>query len=159
MNVRLAAIGDEGLLRRLRLDALTLAPHQFGSTYKRELARTVDDWRRWMSPGVVFILEDAAAARGLVAAAHDQVDHGIVHLMAMWVHPDARGTGGGDALVTAVAGWAESERARVVRLQVMHDNQRALRFYERNGFTLTGATSVREKDQALELQMERAVAR
>ena len=52
MNTRRAAIGDEALLRTLRLEALRLEPHAFGSTYERELARTVDDWRRWMSPGM-----------------------------------------------------------------------------------------------------------
>ena len=159
MNVRRAAIGDEALLRELRLEALSLEPYAFGSTYERELARTVDDWRRWMSPGVVFILEDAQGARGLVAAAHDSADQAIVHLMAMWVQPDARGSGGADALVAAVVGWARSERSRAVRLQVVHDNLRARRCYERNGFKVTGGTRVREKDQVIELQMERAVAR
>ena len=155
MNARRAAIGDEALLRSLRLEALTLEPYAFGSTYERELARTVEDWRRWMSPGVVFILEDEHGARGMVAAAHDPADHAIVHLMAMWVQPDARGSGGADALVAAVVGWAQSERSRAVRLQVVHDNLRARRFYERNGFKVTGDTRVREKDQATELQMER----
>jgi GNAT superfamily N-acetyltransferase len=156
-NVRRAAVGDEGLLRSLRLEALTLAPDAFGSTYERELARTVADWRRWLSPGVVFLLEDAHGARGLVAAAHDPADPVIVELMAMWVQPGARGSGGADALVQAVFDWTRSGGATAVRLQVMQDNLRARRFYERNGFTLTGGTRVREKDQALELGMERTL--
>lgn len=159
MNTRRAAIGDEAILRTLRLEALTLEPSAFGSTYEREVARTVKDWRGWMSPGAVFILEDAHGARGMVAAALDPADRGIVELMAMWVQPDARGSGGADALVGAVLKWAWSQRAKAVRLQVVHNNLRARRFYERNGFTLTGGTRVREKDQALELQMECAVAR
>jgi ribosomal protein S18 acetylase RimI-like enzyme len=155
MNARRAAIGDEVLLRSLRLEALTLEPYAFGSTYERELARTVEDWRRWMSPGVVFILEDEHGACGMVAADHDPADRGIVQLMAMWVRADARGTGGANALVAAVFGWAQSARARTVQLQVVHDNLRARRFYERNGFEVTGGTRVRAKDQAIELQMER----
>jgi RimJ/RimL family protein N-acetyltransferase len=63
--------------------------------------------------------------------------------------------GGGDALVEAVVDWARTEGASVVRLQVMEDNRRARRFYERNGFRLTGQTRLREKDGAVELQMER----
>ena len=159
MNTRRAAIGDEALLRSLRLEALMLEPYAFGSTYERELARTVEDWRRWISPGAVFILEDDRGACGMVAAAHDPADQDIVQLMAMWVQPDARGCGGAGALVAAVVGWAQSERSRSVRLQVVHDNLRARRCYERLGFTVTGGMRVREKDQAIELQMERGVAR
>ena len=157
MKVRRAGVGDEAILRSLRLEALSLEPDAFGSTYERELARTVEDWRRWMSPGAVFLLEDAQAARGLVAAAHDSADPAIVHLMAMWVQPDARGAGGADALVAAVVGWARSEHSSAVRLQVIHDNGRARRCYERNGFKVTGGTRVRERDQVIEIQMERKV--
>jgi ribosomal protein S18 acetylase RimI-like enzyme len=157
MTVRRAVIGDEAILRELRLHALSVEPYAFGSTYERELERTVDDWRRWMSPGVVFILEDAQGPSGLVAAAHDSADPAVVHLMAMWVQPDARGSGGADALVAAVVGWARAERSTAVRLQVIHDNLRARRCYERNGFKVTGGTRVREKDQVIEIQMERVV--
>jgi GNAT superfamily N-acetyltransferase len=159
MKTRRAIIGDEALLRRLRLEALTFEPYAFGSTLDRELARTVEDWRRWISSGVVFLLEDDRGAKGLVAGAHDASEPAVVQLMAMWVHPDARGSGGSDALVSAVVAWAQSERAKVVRLQVVNDNLRARRCYERNGFVATGRTSRRERDGAAELQMERAVAR
>ena len=97
-------------------------------------------------------------ACGLVAAGHDAVDPAIVHLMAMWVQPEARGAGGADALVAAVVAWAESERATTVRLDVVHGNLRARRFYERVGFTATGTENVRARDQVIEVQMEYAVA-
>ena len=96
LTVRRAVVGDEPILRALRLEALAEAPEAFGSTYDRELARTTADWRRWLSPGVTLILEDAGAARGLVAGLHDDRDPGIVHLMAMWVHPGLRGSGAAD---------------------------------------------------------------
>ena len=75
--------------------------------------------------------------------------------MAMWVHPDARGSGGADALVDEVAAWARAEGADVIQLLVIDSNRRAQRFYERNGFRSTGRTHVRERDKAIELQMER----
>jgi ribosomal protein S18 acetylase RimI-like enzyme len=159
MIVRRAGTGDESILRQLRLEALTLDPYAFGSTYERELARTTADWQSWMSPGVVFILEDEGQACGMVASAHAAADPSIVQLMAMWVRPTARGSRGADGLVTEVVAWAQTERARAVQLQVIHDNLRARRVYERHGFQATGRTTVREKDGATELQMERAVAR
>jgi GNAT superfamily N-acetyltransferase len=155
MHTRRAVGGDEPTLRDLRIQALTDAPEAFGSTLERELARTVEDWRRWLSPGATFILEIAGQPRGLVAARRDDDVPGIVHLMAMWVHPDGRGAGGADALVNEVAAWARAEGADVIQLRVIDTNRLAQRVYERNGFRSTGRTHVRERDQAIELEMER----
>ena len=55
MGLRLGQAGDEALLRDLRVAALTNSPAAFGSTLQREHARSVDDWRRWFSPGITFL--------------------------------------------------------------------------------------------------------
>ncbi len=157
MYTRRAAVGDESILRDLRLQALADEPHAFGSTYERELARTIDDWRKWMSPGVTFLLEDAGGPRGIVAAARDPKVSNAVQLMAMWVHPDLRGSGAADLLVDDVVGWARSQGASVVCLLVVDSNRRARRFYERLGFRALGGTRVRERDGAIEVEMERDV--
>lgn len=156
-TVRRAVVGDEAILRDLRLQALTDAPEAFGSTYERELARTPEDWRRWISPGVTFIFEDDHGPRGLIAGGHDPTETSIVYLMAMWVHPDARGAGAADALVTAVIDWAQAEGAAAVQLDVIDTNQRARRLYERHGFHLTGQQRLRERDGLVELRMELAL--
>jgi GNAT superfamily N-acetyltransferase len=157
MHVRRAQIGDEGVLRELRIQALTDEPDAFGSTLERELARTTEDWRRWMSPGVTFILEDGDRSRGLVAGMRDESAPEVVQLMAMWVHPALRGTGGGDALVAEVVHWARAEGASTVHLVVIEENQRARRFYERNGFHPNGRRRVRDRDGRIEVEMERNV--
>jgi len=154
-SVRRAALGDEPILRELRLEALCEAPDAFGSTYEREMARTPADWRRWMSPGVTFILYEPAGARGIVAGLRDETDPAVVHLMAMWVHPQIRGSGGADELVAAVVAWAESDGAKLVRLKVIQGNDRARHFYERMGFSPTGQEEVRERDGQIEVHMER----
>jgi ribosomal protein S18 acetylase RimI-like enzyme len=156
-SVRRAALGDEGVLRELRLQALREAPVAFGSTYEREVARTTVDWQKWMSPGVAFILCEPAGARGMVAGVRDEIDPAVVHLMAMWVHPESRGSGAADELVIAVINWAQSERAKCVRLKVIEGNDRARLFYERMGFYPTGRKDVRERDGLIETQMERFV--
>jgi GNAT superfamily N-acetyltransferase len=155
LTLRRAELGDEPILRELRLEALSEAPDAFGSTYEREVARTTADWQRWMSPGVTFILCDPAGARGIVAGMRDETDPAVVHLMAMWVHPKIRGSGGGDQLVTAVIAWAQSEGAKMVRLKVIQGNDRARRLYERMGFCPTGHEELRERDGLVEIQMER----
>lgn len=155
LRVRRAVLGDESILRDVRLQALTEAPEAFGSTYEREVDRTKSDWQRWLSPGVTFILDGPEGACGIIAGVADATDPAIVHLLAMWVHPAIRGSGAADELVAAVLAWAKSEGARLVRLNVMQPNQRARRFYERCGFRLTGHESIRERDGLIEIQMER----
>jgi GNAT superfamily N-acetyltransferase len=155
LKLRRAKVGDEAILRELRLQGLSEAPEAFGSTLDKELARTTADWQRWMSPGVTFILYEPAGARGMVAGLHDESDPAVVHLMAMWVHPSIRGSGSADGLVEAVIGWARSEGATIVRLKVIQGNDRARRFYERMGFCPTGIEVARERDGMIEVEMER----
>jgi GNAT superfamily N-acetyltransferase len=154
-SLRRAVLGDESILRELRLQALSEAPAAFGSTYERELARTTSDWQRWLTPGATFICCGPAGARGMVAGLRDEIDPAVVHLMAMWVHPAIRGSGAADELVAAILAWAESQGAGSVRLRVIQGNSRARRFYERIGFRPTGHKTVRERDGEIEIQMER----
>src|SRR5260370_9805625 len=105
-KVRRAVIGDEPVLRALRLQALTDSPGAFSSTYERELARTTEDWQRWLAPGATFILEAGGEPRGLVAGSRDAQGFSAAHLMAMWVHPVLRGTGAAHALVSSLNAWA-----------------------------------------------------
>ena len=156
-TVRRAVPGDEPVLRALRLEALTEAPDAFASTHARELARTPEDWRRWLSPGVTLVLEHDGSARGLVAGMHDAGEPAVVSLLSMWVHPHLRGSGAADALVKEHLAWARHEGAKLVRLDVMATNDRARRFYERHGFRLTGRQTLREADGRIELGMERPV--
>jgi GNAT superfamily N-acetyltransferase len=156
-SVRRAVLGDERILREVRLQALSDEPAAFGSTYEREAARTTADWQGWMSPGVAFILYEPAGARGMVSGLRDEADLEVVHLMAMWVHPKIRGSGGADELVEAVIAWAQSEGAKRVRLKVIQGNDRARRFYERMGFRATGREEMRQRDGRIEVQMERSV--
>jgi ribosomal protein S18 acetylase RimI-like enzyme len=154
LTVRRAAVGDEPILRGLRLQALTDEPMAFGSTYERELARTVADWQRWLSPAATFLLERAGVAIGLVASNRAEDDPPAADLMALWVAPWARGCGGGDALVGALMAWAREQQTSTVRLLVMAGNHHAKRLYERHGFRPTGRQHARERDGRIELQME-----
>jgi ribosomal protein S18 acetylase RimI-like enzyme len=111
-----------------------------------------------MAPGVAFILEEAAIARGMVAGVRDESEPAVVHLMAMWVHPNIRGSGGADELVAAVIAWTRSVGAKLVRLKVIQGNDRARGFYERMGFRTTGREEIRLRDGRIEVEMERLVS-
>ena len=107
------------------LQAMADAPDQFGSTYEREAARSTDDWQRWFAPGATFIFENSSGPVGLAAGVWADGEPSVVYLMAVWVHPSARGTGAGHALVNAVLAWSESAGAKTVRLDVVEGNTAA----------------------------------
>jgi RimJ/RimL family protein N-acetyltransferase len=153
-NIRRAVIGDEAILRSLRLQALTDSPSAFSTTYEREAARTTEDWQRWMSPSVTFLVEAGGQARGLVSGSHDADEPGVVLLRAMWVHPQLRGTGAARALVSSVKAWAVEGGASEVRLDVVENNLGARRCYERAGFRPTGRTGIVEKTGDVEVEMK-----
>ena len=134
--------GDEAMLRELRLAALTDSPSAFGSTLQREQARTLDDWRRWFAPGVTFFWADEAGVGGGLIAAVADGDSNQVDLVSMWVRPDQRGKGVGDALVASVVAWA-NERGFALRLHVVDGNLPAATLYARHGFRTTGEVKLR----------------
>jgi ribosomal protein S18 acetylase RimI-like enzyme len=78
--------------------------------------------------------------------------------MAMWVHPLLRQTGAADALVVALLTWALECKADRVRLMVISSNGRARGLYARHGFHPTGHQATRERDGAIEFEMERPLA-
>jgi GNAT superfamily N-acetyltransferase len=56
----------------------------------------------------------------------------------MWVRPDARGRGVGEALMNAAAGWARARGHAAMYLWVAEANEPARRLYDRYGFIPTG---------------------
>jgi GNAT superfamily N-acetyltransferase len=147
---------DLALLKRLRLEALASDPDEFGSTYEREAGRSDTDWQRWFTNGVVFVAEQPLdGAVGLVAGSDRFLDDGIAYMVSMWVRPSHRGSGAADALVKAVLAWAESVAASAVKLHVVGGNVRATRLYTRHGFYPTGNVTERERDGAIEIEMQR----
>jgi ribosomal protein S18 acetylase RimI-like enzyme len=155
-TVRRLNLGEEDTLRTIRLEALSDDPDAFGSTYEREVDRTAEDWLRWFTGGAVFVAQDAKAAPvGIAAAYRDVGGAPVIYLVSMWVSPSHRGTGIADELVRAVLAWAESAGAESVRLNVVGGNIRASKLYERHGFYPTGNTVMRERDGAVEVEMQR----
>ena len=102
---------------------------------------------------MTFLLEAGGEPRGLVAGSRDPHDFSVVHLMAMWVHPDIRGRGAAHALVSSVKTWAAEVGVTQVRLNVVESNGCARQCYERAGFRATGRQGVVEKTGDVEIKM------
>ena len=99
--------------------------------------------------------DDSGEAVGSIVGATDLSDSQIALLLAMWVEPQARGTGAADVLVGAVIRWAAAEHHVAIQLHVTEGNTRAERVYQRNGFERTGRSRLRERDGVAEFEMER----
>ena len=154
--VRATTTTDWQALREIRLQALLDAPDAFGSTHAREAAFGEDEWRRRASRDgsfIAFLPEVGPAGLGGGYLAEPEV----VELVSMFVRPQARGCGVGEAVVDAIAEWARQQGASTVHLWVTETNNARL-LYERCGFTATAERQPLPSNPALgELGMQRPV--
>ncbi|MEY2553205.1 MAG: hypothetical protein QOC57_1065 [Ilumatobacteraceae bacterium] len=160
-TVRRLVPNDHEALRAIRLRALSLEPHAFGSTFARESMFSDDIWRQRLRPGGnphFGCFDESSGLVGLVAGMFDEADAHGAELVSMWVDRAARSTGAADALIDEVVRWAVAHGCTSIRLHVTDGNDRAERTYRRNGFFRTGHTNVRERDGFPEVEMQRALA-
>ena len=144
--------------RDIRLMALADSPSAFASTLTRELAFAEGDWQWRLANGCNVIAFDVASDDAPVGLAGGYLHEGVPELIAMWVHPAARGSGAADSLVEAVAEWAREQDADRLTLWVVEGNDRAERVYLRLGFVRTGAAQPVPGNPALtEVQMTRSL--
>lgn len=150
---------NAALFKIVRLRALQDAPYAFGSTYAKEAAFDDAEWLRRVDrmngdKGVGFLAMDGDAGCGIVGAFLDANDVTQAQLVSMWMAPTHRARGIGRMLVKEVLAWARRLGARTLLLMVTSNNEPAIRFYEKLGFTRTGRTEPYPNDPAvLEYEM------
>jgi ribosomal protein S18 acetylase RimI-like enzyme len=152
------------IFKAVRLRALQDSPSAFGSTYEKESQLTDADWIKravqWNGErGIGFLALDSGVACGIAGAFLDQDDATRAHLVSMWTAPTHRQRGIGRLLVNEVVGWARLRRARILWLMVVSNNEPAVVFYQRLGFSRTGRTEPYPNDPALiEYEMSRPIS-
>lgn len=125
--------------RDVRLRALREAPYAFGSTYEREVAFTDEDWLQRINNLALFMAEVGDGIVGIIGGYRPSGQAETVReVVSMWVDPSVRGSGVSAELVQAIKDWSIQEGAEQLSLWVAEGNDRALAFYERMGFELTG---------------------
>ena len=139
VQVRPTTIADWQVLRDIRLQALRDAPDAFSSTYAGESAFEDSVWHQRAARDGSFLafLPEVSASGAAGLAGGFQEAPGVVELVSMFVRPQARGRGVGEALIDAVIGWARTKNATSVHLWVTETNKHARLLYERRGFTAT----------------------
>lgn len=125
-------------LRAVRLRSLEDAPDAFGTRHADAAGWPPSRWVEQLAELATFVAvvdgQDAGLARG---GAHSERADGAI-LLSMWVAPEARGRGVGEALIDAVADWARTRGFRRLFLDVADRNDAAIALYARKGFEPTG---------------------
>lgn len=157
--IRTTSEDDWQAVRTLRLEMLRDFPLAYGETLEHAL--TVDEagWRlraaRGTAPGQTSIVAiDGERWVGHMGGYIPDATSGPL-LVGVYVAPDYRGDTAGVSrrLLDAVEDWARLH-GDTLRLEVHEDNPRAIRFYEKLGFTLTGRSREYELEPGgLELEM------
>jgi ribosomal protein S18 acetylase RimI-like enzyme len=141
-------------LKTVRLRALADTPTAFTGTYADESRLSDEDWSRrattWSSgPSTCYLAMDTGDPCGIIAGKCDEEEPQRAWVLSMWVAPAHRRTGLATTLMRSVESWAIGLGLRELRLHVTSNNQAAQIFYERCGFTLTGAVQPYPHDPAL----------
>ena len=141
VTVREAGPDDWRSWRELRLRALADAPDAFVDVHAEAAAREEKAWHDAVAPrpgGVRFLAEREGSPDGMMVDVVDPANATRADVYAMWVAPDARGSGTGIELVKAGLAWARRMAALDVELRVGERQHAARRLYARFGFTPTG---------------------
>ena len=81
------------------------------------------------------VIEDQPV--GLAALYRDETCNEVGELIQMWVAPEVRGGTVAADLLREVFQWAGSNHFSFVKAEVVRSNARALRFYDKFGFSLS----------------------
>ena len=161
-SVRVLEPAEWRLMKRLRIEAVRDSPDAFQPTLDDVLAESDPYWRR-LTKGLEHPDNDL-----LIATHPRHGDRGTTYVRraghngrigAMWVAPELRGRGIGQLLFDAAIEWHRARGSSCIELSVTEGNAPAQRLYERNGFTLTGATGIlRDGSPLRTLEMRRVLA-
>lgn len=144
VTIRSTTEEDWRELRALRLEMLQDTPHAYVETLQTALEIEEAEWRMrgrrgHSETGTAKVAIDADGRWvGTMGSYIPDLQTGPL-LVGVYVTPTLRGCGAGvaDALLDAIETWAVDHGA-MLRLHVHENDQRALAFYRRRGYTLTG---------------------
>ena len=103
-----------------------------------DVADRAANLRSWVQRGDgIFVLEDEDGRVVGTLGLHPAGARGVVSL-GMCILADARGRGGGRALMDAAMAWLADSEMHKVELEVWPDNERAISLYEHYGFEVEG---------------------
>ena len=139
LAIRRLGRGDAADFQMLRLEGFRLHEREFRFAPEDEAHLTTEAVEARLARDFVvgaFDGETLVGVAGLAGVAGTKTKHKAL-LWGMYLRERYRGEGGADALMAALLEHGRGTY-EIVTLTVMRDNGRALRFYERWGFTIYG---------------------
>jgi predicted GNAT family acetyltransferase len=140
MRVARLTADDLRAFRDLHAYGLKQDPNALVESAEQDAARADADVAAMLARGDAWgvFLDDRLVGKFVMdAPPYAQLAH-TRWLHAVYLHPDARGTGASDALMRAALTEAEAQNATRVLLWVNGRNSAARRYYERLGFVEMG---------------------
>jgi ribosomal protein S18 acetylase RimI-like enzyme len=139
--------------RDIRLEALAASPDAYASSLEVERRHTAERWQQLIAGSDTFIAVEGGCVLG--TATGWPRDPGVVHLVAMYVVPEARGRRIAHRLIDEVVAAARDTGAERVLLEVAERNTAAARSYLAYGFTPTGHRHPMDREpDIIEIEME-----
>jgi GNAT superfamily N-acetyltransferase len=143
VTVRLAEPGDCGEIAEVHVGTWRAAYRDvFPSEVLAELS--VDEraaqWRTRIErdSAIVWVAETRGRVVGFASVGPSRTEEDVGELYAIYVLPDAWGSGAARELMVSAKAWFASEGYATAMLWVLADNPRARRFYEREGWRAEG---------------------
>ena len=143
--IRASRADDAAPFSALRLQAMRDHPEAFGSDYESNVGLPLEHWQKRLTPTptVTTFLALAGDQDQLVGMTVARRDEGVKlqhngSIQGVYVHPDWRGLGILDALMTAALDLLRKQGVLVAKLSVNAVNTAAMRAYVRHGFSVYG---------------------
>jgi ribosomal protein S18 acetylase RimI-like enzyme len=140
VTIRLLGPDDLRHFKSIRLEALEREPDAFASTAEQWGALPDAEWLRRMVESPVFVAfrdGESVGIMGLLQEAPVKRRHRATIIM-VYVRPDERGTGLAGQLLDMATKHARKLGVTQLELGVNADNEGAIGFYQRAGFTPFG---------------------
>lgn len=148
-TVRPTLKDDWHTLKSLRLDALQDSPDAFTASYAETQKHSDDEWKSraaQQSKCQYLLAFDDHSAIGMVGVIVDESNE--CHVVAMWVKAEYRAKGVAALLIESIKTCAQEKGHLMLHLRVTPDNFRALRFYQKQGFSMHSAVLAENIDQS-----------
>lgn len=148
IDIRRLGPEDAALYREIRLEALSVDPESFSSSFDAEAARPLDWFADRLAKSETFgAFRDGALVGMAGYFIHPEQKRAYkATLVGMYVQPSARKLGIARRLVRTVVESARA-RAEMIQLNVVGNNEAAIRLYAGFGFTEYG-----RKPRALKIE-------
>jgi ribosomal protein S18 acetylase RimI-like enzyme len=138
-EIRKLRLKDFTAWRELRLEAVTLHPETFSSTYEEEKKLSIDDFKSILTNSQIFGIFCDNGLVGIAGVTKLQLKK-FGHrgnLFGMYLKKEYRGCGMADALIETLKKHASRTLVQLTcGVIIKRDN--AVRFYQRHGFRILG---------------------